>query len=93
MSSETFADAVFDTEPGEPRLVEAGRMEQIDVAIIRDMIHDWKEIPSDVKALLNVTDLYLRWYDILPALYQFLSYSHVMAYRHMLDTGSTSGPI
>lgn len=87
MSSRMLVDGITAEIPDRPLVLEAGRREQIDVAIIRDMIHNWKEIPSDIEALVSMPDIYFRWHDILPALYQFLSYSHILAYRHLLHTG------
>jgi hypothetical protein len=87
MSSRMFVSGVLDDSPDTPRILEAGLKEQIDVAIIRDMIYNWREIPSDIQALVEMPDIYFRWHDIVPALYQFLSYSHILAYRHLLRTG------
>jgi hypothetical protein len=87
MPAQMFVRGVMDENPGEPRVLDAGHEEQIDVAIVRDMIHNWKEIPSDIQALVSMPDLYLKWHDIVPALYQFLSYSHILAYRRFLHTG------
>ncbi|RJP28621.1 MAG: ATP-grasp domain-containing protein [Actinobacteria bacterium] len=87
MSARMFVGGMMERDPGDPRVLEAGHEEQIDVAIVRDMIRDWKEIPSDIQALVSLPDLYFRWHDMVPALYQFLSYSHILAYRHFLHTG------
>jgi len=87
MEHEMFGQAVMRDNPGDPMVLEAGRTKQIEVAIIRDMVKDWKEIPRDLKSLFKVSDLYYQRHDVLPALYQFLSYSHVRAYRKFLHTG------
>jgi len=87
MPAEMWVNAVMKGSPNGPVVLEPGHTKQIDVAIVRDMIKNWKEIPSDVHALLHVSDLYFQKHDVLPALYQFLSYSHVRAYRKFLHTG------
>jgi len=87
MSSRMLVDGIIADKPDRPLVLEAGRRKQIDVAIIRDMIHNWKEIPSNIEALVSMPDIYFSWHDIIPALYQFLSYSHIIAYRHLLHTG------
>lgn len=87
MPSEMFAEAVLNKHVDKPKIVKAGRKKQIEVAIVRDMIYNWREIPSDVKSLVAISDVYFRKNDMIPALYQFLSYSHVRAYRKFLQTG------
>ena len=85
--ADVLVESILNENPGEPRVLEAGHEIQIDVAIIRDMVKDWRQIPSDIHDLLRVSDLYFQKHDIMPALYQFLSYSHVRAYRKFLHTG------
>jgi predicted ATP-grasp superfamily ATP-dependent carboligase len=87
MPSRMFVDAIMRDDADAPLVLEAGHRQQIDVAIIRDMIHNWKEIPSDIEALVSMPDIYFKWHDILPGLYQFLSYSHILSYRRFLNTG------
>jgi hypothetical protein len=87
MPAEMWVNAVMNEAPDQPVVLEPGHTKQIDVAIIRDMIKNWKEIPSDIHALRTVSDLYFQKHDVMPALYQFLSYSHVLAYRKLLNTG------
>lgn len=87
MSSEMFLEGILEKKAETVHVLEPGRELQIDVAIIRDMVHNWKEIPSDIESLVEMPDLYIKWHDIVPGLYQFLSYSHVLSYRHLLNTG------
>lgn len=90
MPPEMFVEGLLDEARDEPAVLEPGRTKQIDVALVRDMIRNWKEIPEDIHRLLTGSDLYAEWHDIMPALYQFLSYSHVVSYRHQLPTGKHS---
>jgi predicted ATP-grasp superfamily ATP-dependent carboligase len=69
--------------PAVPTVVPAGIEAQVRVALVRDMLHDWRAIPSDLRALLSrVQDTYAQRGDWLPGLFQFLSYTQVLAYRH-----------
>ncbi len=81
LSSEAYASAL--TAPGaEPVVAPAGRRLRIDVALLRDMLLHWREIPADLAALLQEgEDVYLRRGDLMPAVFSLLSYSHVMAWR------------
>ena len=88
MPTKMFVDAVVEPLRGRPEIAPAGRTRKISVALIRDMVLNWKEIPSDLDALLSsARDLYAEPGDLLPALYQLLSYAHVSAYRKHLGTG------
>jgi hypothetical protein len=85
MDSKRLVDAVLEPGDGPPYVVPAGVREQIASAILRDMLRDWHEIPSDLRALFSGTkDVYLQRGDMAPGLYQALSYSHVFAFRHRL---------
>jgi predicted ATP-grasp superfamily ATP-dependent carboligase len=85
MSSKEYIDAVLNPDPANPVVIEEGRREQIDVALIRDMFREPKEIPHDLHLLLSGTrDVYTHKDDLLPGLYQILSYTHVIAFRHKL---------
>jgi predicted ATP-grasp superfamily ATP-dependent carboligase len=87
MDAKPLVDAVLhpsgDSMP--PYVVPAGAREQIASAILRDMFRDWRQIPSDLQALLSgAKDVYIQKGDMAPGLYQALSYSHVFAFRHRL---------
>jgi hypothetical protein len=89
MPTKMFVDAVLEPLRGAPKIAPAGRRRKISIALIRDMILDWKEIPSDLDALFSsARDVYAEPGDLLPALYQLLSYAHVAAYRKSLGTGA-----
>lgn len=92
LDAETYSYALTGTGPfastsGDTWVLEAGRSKEIKTAIMRDMIRDWHEIPRDARALVTGDDLYGERGDMRPALYQFLSYSHVLAFRHQMHTG------
>lgn len=89
MPARMFADALLLGAQGPPRVAPAGRRRKISVALIRDMVLNWKEIPSDMAELFSsAEDVYAEPGDLLPALYQLLSYAHVSAYRKHLGTGA-----
>lgn len=88
MSDEMFVNAVMNGPKGRPVVAPAGERRKISVALIRDMFLNWKEIPSDLAELVKAgKEIYLQWGDIMPGLYQFLSYAHVATYRKSLSTG------
>jgi len=85
MTAEELSKAVFDPDLESPLVVPAGRREQIDSAIVRDMFREPRDIPSDMKLLLSGTeDVYSQKGDRLPGIYQILAYSHVFAFRHRM---------
>jgi hypothetical protein len=85
MSSHDFVDAVLRPEPRPPVVVPPGVRRQIAVAIARDMIRSWREIPRDLELLLSGTeDAYAGRGDAMPALYCLLAYEHVRAFRRQM---------
>jgi hypothetical protein len=85
MSSEGFAGAVTAPDPDHPYVVPAGERAQIGSAILRDMFRIPHDIPEDLRFLLSGTkDVYSQPGDRLPGIYQVLSYSHVLAFRHRM---------
>lgn len=86
MSSRDLSDAVLDRVESEtPRIVPAGVRRQIAVAIMRDMVRNWREIPNDLAVLFSgIEDVYTERGDIVPALYALLSYGQVYAYREAI---------
>ena len=82
-----LSKAIFDPDFDAPTIVPAGRREQIGIAILRDMFREPKNLPSDLRRLLDGTeDVYSQKGDRLPGLYQILSFTHILAYRHRLQT-------
>ena len=85
MDGKRFVDAVLEPGDGPPYVAPAGVREQIASALLRDMLRDWHQIPSDLQALFSgAPDVYTKADDVAPGLYQLLSYSHVIAFRHRL---------
>jgi hypothetical protein len=77
-----YARAVCGGEAAPPVVAPAGRRLKIDVALVRDMVKHWREIPSDLAELFSgAPDVYGRKGDRLPLLYAFLSYTIVSDYR------------
>lgn len=82
LPDEMFDTALMDRKPDETQLAPPGLRRQIMVAVARDMLRDFKSIPSDLAELLSGDpDVYAAPHDLLPALYSLLSYSHVLSYR------------
>jgi predicted ATP-grasp superfamily ATP-dependent carboligase len=85
MGSHEFVDAVLRKEPRSPTIVPKGVRRQIGVAIARDMIRSWREIPHDLELLFSGTeDAYVRRGDAMPALYCLLAYEHVREFRRQM---------
>lgn len=80
--NDEFIKAVSDPAPRAPAVVPAGRRRKITTALLRDMLLHWRRIPSNLLAIATGgRDLYTSWDDPVPALYQLLSYAHVLRYR------------
>ena len=76
----------FQPSLGSPTVVKPGVRARMGIAIVRDMIRNPREIPSDLKILFSdEEDVYLKHGDRLPALFSLLSYSHVFSFRHRLS--------
>ncbi|MCP4434616.1 MAG: ATP-grasp domain-containing protein [Actinomycetia bacterium] len=89
LTPEEFCSALIG--PAEATVVApAGRYHQISVALVRDMVHEWRDIPRDAHDLFSAPDIYAEDQDPRPLLYTFLSLGHVHRYRKQLDTGSHS---
>jgi glutathione synthase/RimK-type ligase-like ATP-grasp enzyme len=82
MDQKMFVDALFDPDLVETRVAEAGVQSMFSVALVRDMLLHWSEIPEDLHHLMSAArEVYAEPGDLLPGLYQLLSYSHVLGYR------------
>jgi len=85
MEAEAFAKAISDPDFDAPYVAAPGAQQQIDIAIVRDMFREPKDIPNDLHLLLSGTkDVYAQKGDRLPGIYQILSYSHVFSFRHRM---------
>lgn len=80
-------DGLFDVairdEAGDETLVApAGERRKLSLAILRNMVTDWREIPQDLEALVSAgRDIYADPRDIVPMMYQLVAYSHILGYR------------
>ncbi len=82
LSAEAFVDAIESGPTGEVRWAEAGVKRKISSALLRDMFLHWTQIPDDLRFLFSsAREIYAAPDDLMPALYQVLSYGHVAAYR------------
>jgi hypothetical protein len=82
MSSEMFVDALLDRRPDQVLVAPAGVQFKMSSALLRDMFLHWQEARADIAALVSkARDVYATPGDWLPALYQVLSYTHVLGYR------------
>jgi hypothetical protein len=93
LSPAQFSAALFDEQARTLRIAEPGVRKKYSVALVRDMVLHWKEIPQDLKHLLSgAKEFYAEPGDVLPALYQFLSYTHVLNYRKDQRPEDRKGP-
>lgn len=82
MPDEMLDTALFGPMPDSPRVAPPGARRHIWSALLRDMVLHWRELPSDLRELVSDSeDVYGPPGDRRPALYQFLSLSHVLRYR------------
>jgi glutathione synthase/RimK-type ligase-like ATP-grasp enzyme len=85
-----YCRATFES-PRDPIVVPPGIKKQIAVAIVRDMFRNWREIPNDLDVLLSgIEDVYSERGDPLPALYCFLTYPRILAFRRKQRLGRRS---
>ena len=87
ITAEEFNSAVFEPDLESPTIIPAGRSKQIAIAILRDMFREPAHVPDDLERLIDGTeDVYSQPGDRLAGLYQILSYTHVLAFRHRMHT-------
>jgi len=88
MSAVELAAALADELVEVPLVIPSGRRCKISSAVVREMVRDWRGIPAMSLALLRGgEDLYGTLDDPMPALFQLLSYVHVLRYRVMRPEG------
>lgn len=81
MSSEDFESALLD-RPGPVRVTPAGVRRKYGVALLRDMVVHPQDFREDLRHLLSpATEVIADPKDPKPALFQFLSYGRVLAFR------------
>ena len=82
MGDEMLCDAVLEPPNGHVRIVPAGVRRMYLSAVVRNLVLNWNRAREDLTWLLSVTrDVYAELDDALPALYQVLSYGHVLDWR------------
>lgn len=82
MSTGMFIDAMYGNVDAPVRVVPAGERRKIAAALVRDMLRDWRAVPSDLEALVHGgDDIYAAFDDLGPALYQFVGYFHLRRQR------------
>lgn len=88
MPDEMFVKALTDPDLGRTEVAPAGKRTKLGVALLRDMILNWREIPADLEELLSsAEDVYAKPGDIVPLLYSFLSLGRLAKYRKEVGTG------
>jgi predicted ATP-grasp superfamily ATP-dependent carboligase len=81
MSSDDFEAALLD-RPGPIRVTPAGVRRKYGVALLRDMVVHPRDFREDLRHLLSpATEVIADPKDPKPALFQFLSYGRVLAFR------------
>ncbi len=86
LSPEQFEAALLDRARGVV-LAEPGIRRKYSVALVRDMLLHGREAREDLRYLFSdAKEVVADPNDLMPALYQVLSYGHVLAYRRQLDS-------
>lgn len=82
MSAEMFEEALLDVAGAKLRVAPAGTRGKYGIALVRDMFLHWREAREDAKYLFSdVPEIVAEPGDVMPALYQVLSYGRVLEYR------------
>jgi glutathione synthase/RimK-type ligase-like ATP-grasp enzyme len=86
MSAVEFAAAIDDRSARTPILAPSGRRRKISAAILRKIVREPRQLLAGLRALVHGgEDLYGCLDDPMPALFQVLSYVHVLRYRAKRD--------
>jgi hypothetical protein len=81
MPESMFVEGVL-APTAETQVAPPGRTHKLSIALLRDMLRDWRKIPDDLRALFSpARDVYIDRRDPLPAVFMLLSYAHVIAFR------------
>jgi predicted ATP-grasp superfamily ATP-dependent carboligase len=89
MSPEMFEQALLDKSGSRLRVAEAGVQRKYGVALVRDMLLHAREAREDARYLFSgIPDAIADADDLLPALYQVLSYGRVFTYRRQHGGGA-----
>lgn len=82
MPAAMLDEALRDEEARELRIAEPGVRCKYSIALVRDMLLHFREAPEDLKYLFSrAKEMLAEPEDLLPALFQVISYGHVLKYR------------
>jgi hypothetical protein len=82
MPDDMFVHAIVGHANGVPAVVPPGVQRLYAAALIRDAILHPRELRTDLAYLFSdATDVYAEPGDRVPAIFQLLSYRHVLSYR------------
>jgi glutathione synthase/RimK-type ligase-like ATP-grasp enzyme len=82
MTPEMLEGALLDEAGSECRIAPAGVQCKYSIALLRDMLLHLREIPEDARHLFSrAKEMFADPDDLLPALYQILSYANVLKFR------------
>lgn len=82
MAPEMLDLALQDKKGETLRVAPPGVLRKYSIALVRDMVLHAREAPIDAKHLFSkAQEVFADPEDLLPALYQVLSYAHVLKYR------------
>jgi predicted ATP-grasp superfamily ATP-dependent carboligase len=82
MSPAMLDEALADEKAAKLRVAEPGVRCKYSIALIRDMLLHFHAIPEDARHLFSgAREVLADPDDLLPALYQLISYGHVLKYR------------
>jgi predicted ATP-grasp superfamily ATP-dependent carboligase len=85
MSAALWEAALFDRRAERLRVTEPGGRCKYSIALVRDMLLHVAEAREDLYHLMSAAkEVIADTHDLLPALYQVLSYGHVIKYRRQL---------
>lgn len=89
MPDEMLSDALIDRHPDRTLLAPAGMQRKLSLALLRNAILGREDARASLRTLFStIPDLYADRRDLLPLLFQFIAYGHVLAYR--LEQGRVS---
>jgi predicted ATP-grasp superfamily ATP-dependent carboligase len=90
LSAVDFDEALRDDRAEKLRLVQPGVRGKYSAALLRDMLLHWEEAKEDARYLFSdVPELVADPDDLLPAVYQVISYGRVIAYRRHRQSAGT----
>lgn len=92
MTSEQYSDAIFGPAAQPPQVTEPGHRSKIKFGLLISMLEDWRHAPESLAMLFDgASEIYSAPGDRWPALFQVLSYTHVLGYQ--LELGEAAGDL